>query len=85
MMKPENKFPLNFKWMETNLHHLVFDFISVTNLTRQGAFSEIFLWYTSTLQVERQFYFMSDMERMKCSGIVSKILKSSPKDTDIEN
>jgi hypothetical protein len=39
-MKPKNKVPLNFKWVETNLNHPVFDFTSVTNLIRQGAFSE---------------------------------------------
>jgi hypothetical protein len=84
-MKPENNVPLNFKWLETNLRHLVFDFTSVTDLIRQGAFAENSLWYTFTVQVEIQFYFMSDTERMKCSRIVSKILKSSPEDSDVEN
>jgi translation initiation factor IF-1 len=84
-MKTENKVPNSFKWLETNLYCLVFDFTSVTNIIREGAFSEISLWNTSTVKVEIQFYFMSDIERMKCSGIVSKILKSSPKDSDIEN
>jgi hypothetical protein len=84
-MKTENNVPHNFKWVETNLHHLVFDFTSVTNLIRQGALSENSLWYTSTVKVEIQFYFISDVERKKCSRIVSKILQSSPKDSDVEN
>jgi hypothetical protein len=51
-MKPENNVPLNFKWLETNVRHLVFDFTSVTDLMRQGAFAENSLWYTSTVQIE---------------------------------
>jgi hypothetical protein len=82
-MKTENKVPLNFKWVETNLHHLAFYFTLVTNLIRQVAFSENSLWYTSTVKVEIQFYFISDVERMKCSRTVSKILQSSPKDSDV--
>jgi hypothetical protein len=37
----QKKVPLNFKWMETNLHHIVVDFISVTNLIREGVFQKI--------------------------------------------
>ena len=51
-MKPENNVPLNFKWLETNVRHLVFDFTSITDLMRQGAFAENSLWYTSTVQIE---------------------------------
>jgi hypothetical protein len=71
--------------MEANLHHLVFDFTSVRYVIRQGAFSENSLWYLSTVKVEKEFYFISDIEGKKCSGILSQILKPSPKDSDVEN
>ena len=84
-MKPEIKVPRNFKWMETNLHYPVFDFTSVRNRIRQGAFSENSFWYTSTVKVEIHFYFISDIEIIKRSGIELKILQFSSKDSDVEN
>ena len=39
--------------MEASLHHPVFDFVSVTNFIKYGAFSENSLCYTSTVQVEK--------------------------------
>jgi hypothetical protein len=51
-MKPENNVPLNFRWLETNVRHLVFDFTSVTDLMRQGVFAENSLCYTFTVQIE---------------------------------
>jgi hypothetical protein len=51
-MNTENKVPLIFKWMEANFNHIVFDFTSVTNLIRQGAYSENSVWYISTVKVE---------------------------------
>ena len=63
----KTKVPLIFNRMEANLHHPVFDFISVTNLIRHSAFSENSLWYTSTVK----FYLMSNIERMKGSEMLS--------------
>jgi hypothetical protein len=60
-----------------------FHFSCETYQTR--CFSENSFWYTSTEKVEIQFYFISDIERMKFSGIELKILQSSPKDSDVEN
>jgi len=37
------------------------------------------------MQVKIEFYLMSDIEGTKCSGILKKLLKSSPKDSDVEN
>jgi hypothetical protein len=51
-MHPENEVPLIFKWMEANFNHIVFDFASVTNVIRQGAYSENSVWYTCTVKVE---------------------------------
>jgi len=62
-----------------------FDFTSVRNHIRHGAFSENSFWYTSTVKVEINFYFISYIERFKCSGIKLKILQFSSKDSDVEN
>lgn len=52
-MKPENKVPLNFKWMETNFHQLVFDFIQL-HILSHGLFFQKILY--GTIPLWRQKY-----------------------------
>jgi len=40
--------------MEASLNHPVFDFTSIMNPIRGGAFEENALWYTSTVKVEEK-------------------------------
>jgi len=71
--------------MEANLHHPVVDFNSVTNLMRQGAYSENSLWYSTRVRVEKTVLSYVRCRKNEMFGIVSKILNSSPKDPDVEN
>jgi hypothetical protein len=71
--------------METNLQHPVVDFNSVTDLMRQGDYSENSSWYTSAVRVEKTVLSYVRCRKNEMFGIVSKILNSSPKDPDIAN
>jgi len=63
--------------MEASLNHPVFDFTSIMNPIRGGAFEENALWYTSTVKVEEKGLPYYIYKRKNFSGIISKILKSS--------